>query len=223
MLGAQSGFKLGYKQLIARLFELRAIPQSSVKLPTEKAFSKACDKLPLEAVTSLLSASHKHEFTDNGRKFHGLKVIIADGTKISLPRSPSTLEKFGEAYGHYPQCLAVGFFELSTGSFEDFKLAHMDTAERTLAYEHMNGRSEKSLYVADAGYNGMAFIALANESGHEMLMPLKACKLAKEIRSSKKRSVIREIKLTRSQLKNYPDHKHLIGETIKVRLICQRR
>lgn len=201
--------------MIARLFELGAIPQDNVKLPTEKAFSKACDKLPLEVVTSLLSASHEHEFMDNGRKFHGLKIIIADGTKISLPRSPSTLKEFGEAYGHYPQCLAVGFFELSTGSFEDFKIAHMNTAERTIAYKHMKASSEKSLYVVDAGYNGMAFIALATKVGHEILMPLKSCSLAKEMKASKERSVIREIKLTRAHLKNYEEDKSLLEQRLK--------
>jgi len=79
--------------------------------------------------------------------------------------------------------------------------------------------SEKSLYMADAGYNGMAFIALAKELGHEVLMPLKMSHLAQKINDSKKRSLVHEIKLTRSHLKNYPDHQHLLGTTLKVRLI----
>ena len=195
------------------------LPAKKGKLPSEKAFTKACDKLPLEIVTSLISDSHEHEFTDNGRKYHDLKIIIADGTKISLPRSPDTLTTFDEGLGHYPQCLAVGFFELSTRSFEDFKIANMDTPERTLAYEHMKENKGKSLYMLDAGYNGMAFIGLTKELGHEILMPLKNCKLTKEVQSSKKRSIIREIILTKIQLKNYPECQHFAGRSIKVRLI----
>ena len=166
-----------------------------------------------------MTDSHHQEFSDNGRKFHGLKVIIPDGTKISLSRSESALEKFGEGYGHYPQCLAVGFFELSTRTFIGFKTRHMNTAERSLAYEHMKEQDEKSLYLADAGYNGMAYIALGIEAGHEVLMPLKMSALVKLMKKSKERSAIHEIKITRAHLKNYPNHMHLLGTIIKVRLI----
>ncbi len=219
LIGAQQGFQIGYKQIIACLFEHGVLPTKGAKLPSHKAFTKACDKLPIEVVTSLISDSHQHEFADNGRKYHDLKIIIADGTKILLPRSPGTLEQFGEGHGHYPQCLAVGFFELSTGSIEDFKIAHKDTSERALAYEHMRDNKEKSLYMLDAGYSGMGFIALSKELGHEVLMPLKNCKLVKEVRSSKKRSHIKEIKLTNVHLRKYPEYKHLVGQKIKIRLV----
>jgi hypothetical protein len=201
------------------MFELGLFPTKATKVPSEKAFTKACDKLPFEILKTLLLNTHKEEFSDNGQAFKGLKIIIPDGTKISLPRSNETLEKYGEAYGHYPQCLAVGFYEPSTGTFEDFIISHMNTPERTVAFEHMKSNNQKSLYLADAGYNGMAFIALTRQAGHEILMPLKMSSLSKKMKKSKKRSAVYEIKLTRSHLMNYPEYKNLVGQIINVRLI----
>jgi len=222
LLSAQQGFKLGYKQLISCLFELEMFQKKLTRIPTERAFSNAFDKLPLDILSTLCSETHYQEFKDSGSRFHGLKVIIPDGTKISLPKSQSVLDKFGEGQGHYPQCLALGFFELSSGTFEDFKIDHMNTAERKLFLNHVFDQSEQALYVADAGFNGMAVLARAIEYGQQVLCPMSKNKMMRSMKSSKKRSKIIEVKLTRVHLKNHPTHLHLLGEIIKVRLIRTR-
>ncbi len=139
---------------------------------------------------------------------------------MSLPKSESVIQKFGEASGYYPQAMAVGFFELSSATFEDFKIAKPNTSERAMAYEHMKEKAEeKCLYLLDAGYNGMAFMTMAQKLGQEILMPLKQSVLAKKMKSTKARSKIYQIKLTQRHLRYYPDQQHLIGEIIQVRLI----
>ncbi len=86
----------------------------------------------------------------------------------------------------------------------------------------MNLNTTRSLYVADAGYNGMAFIAICLDKNHELLMQLKNCALAKNFLKTKKRSAVVEITLTKTHLANYPDYQHLLGTCIKVRLIRTR-
>ena len=44
--------------------------------------------------------------------------------------------------------------------------------------------------MADAGYNGMAFIAICLQGEHELLMPLKNFVLVKRFLASKSRSVV---------------------------------
>ena len=222
MFDAQQGFECGVGRLIAKLFELGLVRERDGKFPARKSYDEACAKLPADIVWQQLRNSHRSEYETNGRTFHGLKVLIPDGTKISIADTPQTREKYGKGQGHYVQSQALGFYELSTGTFEDFKFEHYNTPERTIAIWHMNVNTTRSLYVADAGYNGMAFIAISLDKNHELLMQLKNCAQAMNFLKTKKRSAVVDITLTKTHLANYPDYQHLLGTCIKVRLIRTR-
>ena len=219
VFNAQKGFQYGVGRLIAQLFKLGIVKEKRGKLPAEKSYNEAVDKLPVDIMQQMLTQSHRLEFEANGQLFHGLKVIIPDGTKISMSSTEGTQKKYGKGQGHYVQSQALGFYDLSTGTFEDLKLEHYKTAERAIAQRHMTSNQMYSLYLADAGYNGMAFMAICKELGHELLMQLKSCALVKKFLKTKKRSVIVEIKLTKTHLSNYADHQHLLGTSITVRLV----
>jgi len=222
MLDAQRGFEYGVSRLIAKLFELETVKAVNGKLPGRRSYDEACAKLPSEIVQQQLRKSHQNEYENTGCTFHGLKVLIPDGTKISIPSTQATMDKYGEGQGHYVQSQALGFYDLSTGTFEDFKFEHYKTSERSIAQRHMHSNMTRTLYLNDAGYNGMAFIAVCLEEGHETLMQLKNCQLMKKFLKTKKRSAVIEIKLTRTHLANYPDHQHLLGTLIKIRLLRTR-
>jgi hypothetical protein len=222
LLDAQLGFESGVSRLIARLFELGIVQDRNGTLPSARSYQDACKKLPPQIVHQQLKTSHQNEYKKTGNTFHGLKVIIPDGTKVSMAGTDETAAKYGDGQGHYVQAQALGFYELSTGTFEDFVLEHSKTAERTITMQHMNRNPVKSLYLADAGYNGMAFVARCLEMKHEVLMQLKNSALAKTFLKSRKRSSVLEIKLTRNHLYRYPEHKHLLGKYIQVRLIRTR-
>ena len=222
ILDAQQGFECGVKQLIARLFELEVIKRNKGKMPTVKSYDEATDKIPVDVMRQMVSQSHQLEFKENGKTLYDLKIIIPDGTKISMSSTEQTVVKYGEGQGHYVQAQALGFFELSTGTFEDFKLKHSRTAERSICLEHMENNSDATLYLSDAGYNGMGYIGIGKSLGHELMMQLKNCALAKEFRKSKKRSCLIQIKLTKNHLVTYPNHQNLIGTTITLRLLRTR-
>jgi hypothetical protein len=219
LIDAQGGFEAGDERLVAKLYAGKAFSKSLSKPPTAKGYKDACKKLPARIVEQLQKQIHEQEYTAAGETYHGLKVIIVDGTKVSVPATDETIEKYGMGYGHYAQCQAVGFFELSTGTFDHFDFAQTDTPERNLAYKHMVMNKVQTLYLGDAGYNGMAFIGATTETGHHILMPLKMGALKEQFRKTRKRSAICELKLTQNHLKNYPDHQHLVGVIIKIRLI----
>jgi hypothetical protein len=206
-------------RLIAKLFELGIVKDRKGVLPTKKSYNEAVDKLPVKVIQEMLVQSHRLEYEANGQQFHGLKVIIPDGTKISMSCTEETRNKYGDGQGHYVQSQALGFYDLSTGTFEDFKFENYRTAERIIAWNHMKSNSVQTLYLADAGYNGMAFTAIGKELGHELLMQLKSCALVKKFLKTKKRSVVIEVKLTKIHLSNYPDHQHLLNKRIEIRLV----
>ena len=222
MLDAQQGFKCGVSRLIAKLFELGVVKEKNGALPTAKAYNEACAKLPVEVIQQQLAKSHLDEYEVNGRTFHGLKVLIPDGTKVSMADTEETREKYGEGQGHYAQAQALGFYDLSTGTFEDFKVEHYNTPERTVALRHMSSNATPTLYVADAGYNGMAFTAICVEHKHNLLMQFKHSTLAKKFLNTKKRSALISIKLTKTHLANHPEYQHLLGKCITIRLLRTR-
>ena len=222
VLDAQQGFKCGAARLIAKLFDLEIIKEKNGALPSARSYSEACDKLPVEIIQQQLTKSHLDEYEANGKKFHGLKILIPDGTKISMSNTEDTREKYGNGQGHYTQAQALGFYDLSTGTFEDFKVEHYNTPERAIALQHMSSNTTSTLYVADAGYNGMAFIAMCAEYKHHILMQLKSSALGKKFLKTKKRSALVSLKLTKTHLKNYPEYQHLLGKYITVRLVRTR-
>ena len=222
MLTAQQGFDYGVSRLIARLFELGIVEEKDGALPTCRSYNAACAKLPVAIVQQQLKKCHLGEYEANGRTFHGLKVLIPDGTKVSITNTQATRDKYGVGQGHYIQSQALGFYELSTGTFEDFRFEHYTDAERAIAIRHMSSNPTRSLYLADAGYNGMAFIGICLEQEHELLMQLKNCALARKFLKSGKRSIVMDVKLTNAHMRSYPNHHHLLGTVIKVRLIRTR-
>ena len=219
LVDAQGGFESGDPRIVAKLYAEGVFSDKVAVPPTAKAYKDACKNLPPQAVEQFQKLIHEQEYKAIGKTFHGHKVIIVDGTKVSLPPTDETKDKYGMSYGHYAQCQAVGYYELSTGTFEQVDFAQVDTAERSLAQSHMASNRTPTLYLTDAGYNGMALIAVIQETGHNVLMPLKMGKLKEEFRRTKRRNGIYEVKLTSNHLKNYPDHQHLVGQTIKVRLV----
>ena len=162
--------------------------------------------MPPQIVHQQLKTSHQNKYKKNGNTCHGLKVIIPDGTKVSMTGTDESAAKYGDGQGHYVQAQALGFYELSSGTFEDFRFEHYKISERSIAQQHMRSNMTRTLYLNDAGFNGMAFIAVCLQEGHETLMQFKNCKLVKKFLKTKKRSAVMEIKLTKTHLINYPDH-----------------
>lgn len=220
---------MGVKHVIAHLFLLNIFSKGIKTVPKNGGYNKACDKIPPAVIDELLHKSHDLEHCSSGEKYHAMKVIIVDGTKIIIPRTKETIKKYGLGSGsvgnaYYPQTQTSGFFELSTGTFEDVKFKHINTPERRIMLEHAETNNNPTLYVIDAGYNGMGFIAIIKTAcTQNILMHLKLGGfIADKFRKSKKRSEIIEIEINSGHLQKYPEYKHLRGRKIKVRLIRTR-
>ena len=104
MLDAQQGFEHGVGRLIAKLFELEIVKAVNGKLPGRKSYDEACAKLPAEIIQQQLRKSHQNEYETTGCTFRGLKVLIPDGTKISIPSTQATSASSIEQKGERDQC-----------------------------------------------------------------------------------------------------------------------
>jgi Transposase DDE domain len=180
-------------------------------------------------IEGFATEAHQQEFSAIGQLYHGLKVLIPDGTLCLVPRTTETIEVFGLGGGkggdaYYPQARIVGFYELSTGTFEHLSMNHYKVAERAFMLEHAKSNTTPTLYMTDAGYYGIGMIAITNICcSHDVLMRSKSqSAMEKKFRKSRERSSIHEITITDVHLKTYPEFKPLKGQTIKVRLIRTR-
>ena len=228
LINGSAGFSLGVSHLLSIMFS-QGIFGKLKNVPNKKNYNKACDKITPQYIKQLVKTSHKLEAESREKTFHGFRVLVIDGTHIILPRTEETIKKYGLGSGsvgdaYYPQTESVGFYNLSTGLFEEFISKNLKTPERKFMHEHAKENKERTLYIADAGYNGMAHIAIIkNIYNQDILMQLKmGTAFAKNFLISKKRSKIFKIKITNIHLKNYPEFKYLKGHIIKIRLIRTR-
>ncbi len=230
LINGNNKFQLGTSHLLSKMFSMDIFTKSST-VPTKEGYNTACDKIKPEFIEDLVSESFKEEAKEKEELFHGLRVTIVDGTHVRVKRNEDTIKEFGLGSGakgdaHYPQTESVGFYNLSTGLFEEFKSDHFTTPERKFMQDHAKNNKTKTLYLADAGYNGMAHIAIIKIiNNQEILMQLKTGKIAEDFLKSKAKSKIIEVKLTGSHLISYKDHddyESLKGKTLKVRLVRTR-
>jgi hypothetical protein len=220
-------FECGTGRLLQILWMENCFPTAGCAAPSEQAYRKACKKLPLELVSQCVELSHQQSRSERDQLYEGMRVLLVDGTKICVPRTPSTILQYGLGSGsvgdaYYPQIHAGGVLDLVTGTFRQLNIEHGIPAERAMLLQHAAENREQSLYVGDAGYNGMAHLYLMGLTGHHVLMAFKKHSLLKIFRKSRKRSWITSIQLTRHHLKNYPELSHLIGARLNIRLIRTR-
>jgi hypothetical protein len=228
LLNGAEGFSLGVSHLLSKMFILGLFGKLK-KVPTKKNYNKACDKITPAIINELVKKSYRLEADEKEETFHGLTVLITDGTHVILPRTEETLKKYslgsgskGDAY--YPQTTSVGYYNLSTGLFEELVSKNIKTPERQFMQEHAQNNNKPTLYLADAGYNGMGHIAIMkNIYNQDILMQLKmGTAFATKFMHSKKRSKIFTITITYVHLRNYPQFKYLKGKQVKIRLIRTR-
>lgn len=215
---------MGNNRLLQSLWLLGCFPGRRHGPPSEEAYRKACLKLPVELVQQAAWQTHQDARSSKDALYEGLRVKLADGTKIIIPRTEETLKAYklgsgrtGDAY--YPQIHAGGFLDLATGTWADINFDHEVPAERQIVLEDARRTREPTLYVCDAGYNGMAHVYLLAQTGHHLLMELKMGDLVTRFRKSGRRSELVPVTLTPAHLKNYPHLAHLVGSTFTVRLI----
>jgi hypothetical protein len=228
LLNGVQKFSLGGSRLLAMMYT-GGLLNNSKKIPLPKNYNKACDKISSDDIDNLVKSSFDLESQLKEELYHGLRVTIVDGTHIIVPRTKETIVEFGLGSGsvgdaHYPQTQSVGFLNLSTGLFECFSSENIKTPERQFMQAHAKENNTPTLYLGDAGYNGMAHIAIMLFYNQDILMQLKmGTALAKEFsKKSKRRTQIFEITITDVHLRSYPEFKHLKGQTIKIRLVRTR-
>ena len=166
------------------------------------------------------------------RLWRRFRVVITDGTKIIIPRTEETIAAYGLPCGrtgnaYYPQIHAVGFFDLAARTFSAADLSSGKPDERGAALRHAAANPEPTLYVQDAGHNGVAYLfKMSHMPDHAVLMTLKL-KMgnmdgeAAVFRKSQCKERIITLTLQKCHIEHYPEMEPFVGTSFKVRLLRQ--
>ena len=144
---------------------------------SQQAFSKGRMRIKWEAFQELYQLSVKSFYESaDFKKYRGYRVSAIDGSKLSLPTHPDTVNEFGvqKSTGNQAQALASSLCDVLNGVVIDASLDRHDASERELAKQHIERlseiRTEKELLLFDRGYPSSDLIKHIEEKGFKYVI-----------------------------------------------------
>ena len=124
---------------------------------TDGGFVKARKKFSASAFIELLQiATHTFYQEAKIQTWYGFRVLAVDGSKYALPNTPDVFEAFGgqnNQFSDKPMALGSCLYDVYQGLVLDAKIAHYNSSERDLAFEHLQHTSINDLILYDRGYS----------------------------------------------------------------------
>ena len=159
-----SGFgSKGYRRVVQELRSglHRAFGwHSADDVPTPQAFAQARHGLSREtcrrAFTAVRNACQNH-LQPAARTYAGLRIVAIDGTRLTLPPTPTLIEQFGlprnqRGAASAPMAGLIQLWDVGSNLPIDFALAPCDFSERGYALELFDQLGRRDLLIGDRGY-----------------------------------------------------------------------
>jgi hypothetical protein len=151
-------------------------------------YCKARQRLPLTQMSQAVATtgSRLHQQSPLAWQWHGLNVVLADGTTVLMPDTPKNQAVFPQQSHQkpglgFPIARLLALISLTTGTIIDYRLGAYQgkgTGETSLFSQMLNALLTGDLLLADRYYCTFAIIALLQAKGIPVLFPLHANKKA---------------------------------------------
>ena len=199
---------------------------------TKQAFSKARQKLSLEAFSSLNDELIKEYYSDNDfKKYKGWRLLAIDGSTLEIPDTPETQDFYGYSENQVSNLKIARakmseLYDIENELSISATLGHYKSSERQLAKENIEtmlsfGHDKvKTLIIFDRGYPSFDLIRFLNEKKIDFLMRLNSSYWQEEIKNAGEDEEIEIIinKNRKNDLKRQGAEVK-IGDSIKIRVI----
>lgn len=157
-------------------FELR-LPKSKerdISLNTA-AYSNARKRLLPQLTNDLFESTKINDFKNNYSHWHGLKVLITDGTYLQLQDTPEIQKAFPikKHSGAYPQGLLEALIVRGTGQLFSFKLGSRSISELQLFNELIEGIPKRHILLMDDLYNSYEIMSKCISKNIHFIVPAK--------------------------------------------------
>lgn len=144
------------------------------------AYCRARKRLPEDALTNLMraTAGAAEAKVPIERLWHGRRVVLTDGTCVSMPETKPLVAEFGRASRHlrrgFPVAKIVALISLATGVVLDAAMGRFRKHERELYRELWRSLVEGDLIVGDRGFGSYTEIAMLERRGVDGLFRMNA-------------------------------------------------
>jgi len=139
-----------------KYFKTKQQGKVSRQYATDGGFVKARKKFSSSAFVELLQVAVQAFYQKAKiQTWYGFRILAVDGSKYSLPNTPSVIKEFGgqdNQFGLKPMALGSCLYDVYQGIVLDAKLMHYSSSERDLAFEHLQHTSDNDLILYDRGY-----------------------------------------------------------------------
>jgi hypothetical protein len=151
-------------------------PQGSVRSPSRGTVAKARARLPLAIWQGVFRrvSQQAQQLSEPWARWRGHRVVLADGTCISMPDTPSLHVEFGTQTGYrgtarYPLARVVAFCLAHTGSVISYAAGGYRQDENALALPLLNTLEKGDLLIADRHFAGACLYVRYQQAGLEFL------------------------------------------------------
>lgn len=173
------GTQKSCRAIVTRL--LSGVVSEDGKRPSEDtgAYCRARKRLPEEALKKLVSATAcaAEAQVPLERRWKGRRVLLADGTGVSMSETKSLVKEFGRPRNlrkGFPVAKIVALVSLAAGIVIDAAIGRWRTHERELLRELWRSLVPDDLIIADRGFGSFTEIFLLEQRGVDGLYRMNA-------------------------------------------------
>jgi hypothetical protein len=176
------------QQAVAGVFADRLSQGQSANSVNTGPYCKARQRLPLTQMTQAVATigARLHQQSTKAWRWHGLNVVLADGTTALMPDTSENQAAFPQQSNQqpglgFPIVRLLALISLSVGTVIDYRLSPYQgkgTGESSLFKQVMDALLTGDLLLADRYYCTFAIIALLQAKGIPVLFLLHANKKA---------------------------------------------
>lgn len=200
-------------------------PDAAGKSPSSGSLSKARGRLPLGLFDRLFEevATRCAESAADFDTWRGHRVVLLDGTCVSMPDESGLMETFGtcrsgKVRGRYPLARLVTACGICSRTVLGYSMGRYDQGESALSWPVLKNLRKGALIVADRGFAGAAlyarYLATDLQFVTRMHHRLKVSRLKKLVRNGPD-DFITELTVWPSYRREDPT----LPETVRVRVI----
>ena len=148
--------------------------------PKTGAYCAARQRLALKDIQAL-HAPLLDAVDGKGLRFWGRRVLVVDGSSVSMPDAPANQEAWPQPSGQKPGCgfpvmRLVGLFSLATGIWRAVATGSLHVAERTLFRSLWDHFQSDDIVLADTGFTSYADYVLLEQRGVDCVMLNHQCR-----------------------------------------------
>ena len=150
-------------EVVQAFLAWRADTRQAGASPNTAAYCGARKRLELSALQSAQDTlgAHVAQQAQSGQRWHGRRVVVVDGTGLSMPDTPANQKEYPQAASSkpgcgFPQMKLAALFCLATGALLRYAQSHRKVSEITLFRGMWDALHSGDVVLADRGFCNFA-------------------------------------------------------------------